>query len=111
MQARRKGGRGQPSDIAMPPRVVASNRGIRRGLAISSQGGRAILAREGTTCSRVRDWALAMDQLRPTTDNKGRQQSDQQSGPQLMGDGDGGHREAQAKTEHPQGDLQQHHQG
>ena len=38
----------------MPPKVVASNSGISRGLAISSQAGRVTLLREGTRSCRVK---------------------------------------------------------
>ena len=44
---------GQPSVKAIPPSVVANNRGISRGLATSSQGGSLMRLRDGTTCSRV----------------------------------------------------------
>ena len=45
-------GRGQDSDRAMPPNVVASSKGMSRGLATSSQGGRRKCRRLGTTASR-----------------------------------------------------------
>ena len=106
VQTRRGEESGQPSVSAIPPRVVASRRGIRRGLATSNQGGSLIRFRDGTTSSRVGVVAgaeLAMTGLQRglvendghggerhirTTHQKRGEQCHQQGCDELMGHGD-----------------------